>query len=133
MHPRILAQREAEALDRMVGAATELAARFGLGNQASALRVEDRRPEIQQLFRAEALAAFLEELAAHATHAGAILTKQDVLARIEALDGIGPKTMELIRNGLAESTGEVLDQGGDGLRPATDDKLLAPVIGPTQP
>jgi hypothetical protein len=62
VHPRILAQRESDASNRTVAAATKLAKRFGLEDQAKALKVEERRAEIQQLFRNEAVADFLETL-----------------------------------------------------------------------
>lgn len=116
MHPRILAQRNAEASNRTVAAATKLAKRFDLEEEAKALKAEDKQPEIQQLVRNEAVAAFLETLnktladddkqRADDLDAAKVGAETALLARIEALEGIGPATMELIRKGLAPAAAE---------------------------
>jgi hypothetical protein len=116
MHPRTLATRESVAAQRTVAAAKTLAERFGLDDRAKALTIEDKHPDIQQLFRNEAVADFLEALTAVELPSAEDIpveeivatTEELLLARIEALDGIGPKTMELIRKGLAESSIDVL-------------------------
>ncbi len=116
MHPRILAQRNAEASNRTVAAATKLAKRFDLEEEAKALKAEEKQPDIQQLVRNEAVAAFLETLnktlaaddkqRADDLEAAKMEAETALLARIEALEGIGPAAIELIRKGLAPAPAE---------------------------
>lgn len=110
MHPRILAQRESEASARIVAAATRLAKRFGLDEEVKALKVEEKQPEVQQMMRNEAVANVLETMVdtvkseesqlAEATTEAAQAAEEALLARIEAIEGVGPKTMEAIRKAL---------------------------------
>lgn len=121
LHPRILAQRNAEASNRTVAAATKLAKRFDLEEEAKALKAEDKQPEIQQLVRNEAVAAFLETLnktlaaddkqRADDLDAAKVEAETALLARIAALEGIGPATIELIRKGLAPAADEAKKKG----------------------
>lgn len=131
MHPRILAQRNDVASKRSAAAAEALAERFGLHEQASALRVEEKQPEFQQLVRNEAVADFLEALdamlAAHdaqvkddlatATAAAAYDAGNELLARIEAIEGITPEIMAIINDGLAPTPNEG-EPGPPGKEPA---------------
>jgi len=97
VHPRILAQRNAIATDRMVELAPIVAQRFGLTETVS--EVSAKQPDILQMMRNEAVADLLEALA------GGEAVQDDtetLLERIEAIDGVGPKTVELIRKELGK-------------------------------
>ncbi len=135
MHPRILAQREADASRRIVAAAVRLGEQLGLGEQAKLLEIQEKRPEVQQLLRNEAVADFLEVAASGAVDLGVSLeelqttadelvttTEALLLARIEAIDGIGPKTMEVIRKGLVASAVAVEIAAEDEAPAAAEDE-----------
>lgn len=117
VHPKIFAQREADTSARTVKAAMKLAERFGLEGETEALKVKAEQPDLQQVLRNEQVAVFLEKLSDVVQPSDDQLTalasevkestEQVMLARIGAIEGIGPKTMELIRKGLAESSVEV--------------------------
>lgn len=66
MHPRVLAQRQGAAQDRMRAAAATLAEKHGLPTElAAALSVYDRDPETRGVMRQEAVADLLEALVKH--------------------------------------------------------------------
>lgn len=116
MHPRILAQREADASARTVAAATKLAKRFGLEAEAKTLKAEEKQPEVQQMVRNEAVATFLETLVktvneeerqtATAITDAMQAAEEALLTRIGEIEGIGPKTLEAIRKALGEPAPE---------------------------
>jgi hypothetical protein len=63
MHPKILIYESATATDRILAAAKALAERYELGDQAQALAVSHRDPEVERLEQLKAIAGFLEALA----------------------------------------------------------------------
>lgn len=125
--PAAIAQRQAELAERAAMAAGKLAERLGLADEAAALEVLNDDSDQARLLRAEFVAEFLERLAesegdvlialevvaAPSSRAAdevqlsadeiVATTERLLLARIDAIDGIGPKTMELIRKGLQDS------------------------------
>lgn len=125
VHPKIFAQRESDASVRAVKAATTLAKRFSLTDNEVALKVEEQQPDLQQVLRDEAVADTLEALvkttpanvdtlvgdaARQAEEAvgqrlkeAAKQGREALLAVIEELPGIGPKSLEAISTALDES------------------------------
>lgn len=87
----------------MATAAPMVAQKFGVDERVSAVKARD--PNIRQVKRNEAIADMLEALAK--TEPETDTSEADLLARIEAIDGIGAKTVELIRAGLAEPEAEI--------------------------
>lgn len=62
-HPRVIAQRQAIAYQRLVDAAGKLRDRFGVGEQVDALvGIAGRDPAYKQMQQSEALAELLEAL-----------------------------------------------------------------------
>lgn len=96
MHPRILAQRTSIAVDRMVKAAPVVAERFGVAEEVSTVHAKD--PAIRQMLRNEAVADLLDRLMQADGATG--IDVNAVVAALEGAEGIGPKTLELIRNAL---------------------------------
>ena len=99
-----IAQREERAIARLQAAAQEALAAAGVP-EAFVLPTH-KRPELRQAVRLEASADLAERLAEVSKPLGE-MDLEEILARIEAIDGIGPKTMDLIRKGLAENAVEV--------------------------
>lgn len=107
-----IAQREERAIERLQAAAQQ-----ALGGQDEFVLPSHKQPELRQAVRLEAVADLVEtmaealqppseeELDALAEQARAE-GEMRLLARIEAIEGIGPKTMDLIRTGLVEPDGD---------------------------
>jgi hypothetical protein len=93
MHPTILAKRRLDAQNRSMAAATLLSERFGVALPTAR---QVRQPDIAQLFKWEALAAFLESLAN--TPAGISLA--DVLAT----DGLSKTAANAIKKHFGEES-----------------------------
>lgn len=103
MHPRVLSQRNSIAIDRMAELAPVVAEKFGIDEQVST--AEAKQHDIKQMMRNEAVAELLAALATYEPDHSEVraAAEADLLARIEAIEGVGPKTMETIRNGLGLS------------------------------
>ena len=64
MHPRIRAQREAVAFERLANVASELARQFGLDVAELEIASPSSEPEVVQLLRGEAALDLLEAIVA---------------------------------------------------------------------
>ena len=95
MHQSILAKRQLDAQARSMAAASTLAQRYGL-TLPDARQVRD--PAIAQLFKWEALATFLEALAAAEPAPG--LTLADVLA----VEGLSKTAVKAIAKAFGEDS-----------------------------
>lgn len=110
-----IAQREERAIARLQAAAQEALAAAGVPE--AFVLPSHKQPELRQAVRLEAVADLVETMAEalqppseEELNAPADEVKQAtealLLARIEAIEGIGPKTMDLIRKGLVEPDGD---------------------------
>lgn len=97
MHPKILVYESAMATDRILSAAKTLAERYELADQAQALTVSHRDPEVERLEQLKAIAGFLEALVQ--VDPGVALT--DVLA----IEGLSKTSIAAIRKHFGVTDG----------------------------
>lgn len=99
MHPRVLAQKDSIATDRMVQLAPRVAGRFGVAESVST--AYDRQPDIRQMLRNQAVADLLEALAnTEMAKPEMTIDVSAVMERLEGAEGIGPKTLDVVRKAL---------------------------------
>lgn len=115
-HPRIVAERQANAYQRLLAAADKLGLTYEVQPQASALRgVSSRDPHMLQMLQSEALADLLEAITLRdvqpvetgngptaTTLRLAILNASD--EELIAMPGIGDKSIDALRSWAAETT-----------------------------
>lgn len=97
MHPRILAQRQAQAHTRVVEAVKSIASTLGV--DAPNLAIHDRSPDVKRLKEWEVMADWLERVPvrkdAPPTLRAAVQAATD--EELEAIPGVGAKTVEALR------------------------------------
>lgn len=98
MHPRILAQRQAQAHQRVVEAISEIASTLDI--EAPNLMIHEKSPDVQRLKEWEVLASWLEHVPVRKDAQGSDLREAIQAAtdeELEAIPGVGAKTIEALR------------------------------------
>lgn len=113
-HPRIIAQRQADAYQRLIAAADRLDSRFDVGDQVAALKgVSSRDAAFKQMLQSEALAALVERIAGVEGEPGETqeiddLGADDPIVTVETVKEKPLKTTETVEI-VDTGTGTVID------------------------